>query len=64
MGRTADAIAEGVAIATAAARLTLKNQILVGTIAKGGVFDPDKYVEDGREALLAMAPKSDRKSVV
>ena len=58
MGRTADAIAEGVAIATAAARLTLKNQILVGTIAKGGVFDPDKYVEDARGALLAMAVES------
>ena len=39
MGRNADAIAEGVAIATAAARLAVKNHILVGTIAQGGVFD-------------------------
>src|SRR5690606_17226411 len=35
VGRNADAIAEGVAIATAAARLMVKNHILVGTIARG-----------------------------
>lgn len=58
MGRTADAIAEGVAIATAAARLTVKNHILVGTIAQGGVFDADEYIGDAREALLAMATES------
>ncbi|MGM1017183.1 MAG: asparagine synthase [Actinomycetota bacterium] len=58
MGRTADAIAEGVAIATAATRLAVKNHILVGTIALGGVFDIDKYVEDAREALLSMADES------
>jgi len=58
VGRTADAIAEGVAIATAAARLTVKNQILVGTIAKGGVFDVETYLEVAREALLAMAAES------
>lgn len=60
MGRTADAIAEGVAIATAAARLTVKNHILVGTIAKGGVFDVDQYVDDAREALLAMATEAEQ----
>jgi len=60
VGRTADAIAEGVAIATAAARLTVKNHILVGTIAKGGVFDVDRYVEDARVALLAMAAESEQ----
>lgn len=59
MGRTADAIAEGVAIATAAARLTVKNHILVGTIAQGGVFDIDRYMEDARGALLAMAQESE-----
>lgn len=59
MGRTADAIAEGVAIATAAARLTVKNQILVGTIARGGVFDAEGYVIDARDALLAMASESE-----
>lgn len=59
MGRTADAIAEGVAIATAAARLAVKNHILVGTIAEGGVFDTAKYLDDAREALRAMAEESE-----
>lgn len=56
--RTADAIAEGVAIATAAARLTVKNQILVGTIAQDGVFDVEQYIQDARAALLDMADES------
>lgn len=59
MGRTADAIAEGVAIATAAARLAVKNHILVGTIAEDGVFDTDKYIADAREALGAMATEAE-----
>lgn len=59
MGRTADAVAEGVAIATAAARLAVKNHILIGTIAENGVFDTDKYVADAREALRAMAEESE-----
>ncbi|MBO9625190.1 MAG: asparagine synthase [Microbacterium sp.] len=59
MGRTADAIAEGVAIATSAARLAVKNHILVGTIAEGGVFDTEKYIADTREALRAMAEESE-----
>lgn len=58
MGRTADAIAEGVAIATAAARQMVKNQILVGTIAKGGVFDATHYRGVASEALRAMAAES------
>lgn len=59
MGRTSDAIAEGVAIATAAARLTVKNQILVGTIAGGGTFELEHYMDEARSALLAMAKESD-----
>lgn len=59
MGRTADAIAEGVAIATAAARLTVKNQILVGTIARGGTFEIEHYMDLARTALLAMAQESE-----
>ncbi|WP_243232807.1 asparagine synthase [Microbacterium sp. CIAB417] len=59
MGRTADAIAEGVAIATAATRLAVKNHILVGTIAQGGVFDTDRYLDDARQSLLAMAQESE-----
>ncbi|MFK4761187.1 asparagine synthase [Microbacterium sp. ZW T5_45] len=60
MGRTADAIAEGVAIATSAARLAVKNHILVGTIAEDGVFDMEKYQADAREALKAMAEESEQ----
>lgn len=59
MGRTADAVAEGVAIATAAARLSLKNRILVGTIAENGVFDLDTYIAIARDALGAMAAESE-----
>lgn len=59
MGRTADAIAEGVAIATAAARLAVKNHILIGTIAEDGVFDTDKYIADTRQALQAMVDESE-----
>lgn len=59
MGRTADAIAEGVAIATAAVRLTVKNQILVGTIARGGTFEIEHYMDVARTALLSMAQESE-----
>lgn len=60
VGRTADAIAEGVAIATAAVRLTVKNQILVGTIAQGGTFEIDHYMDEARLALRAMADESEQ----
>jgi len=59
VGRTADAIAEGVAIATAAARLAVKNHILMGTIAEDGIFDTENYIADAREALRAMAEESE-----
>ena len=60
MGRTSEAIAEGVAIATAAVRLTVKNQILVGTIAQGGTFEIEHYMEEARVALRAMADESEQ----
>ncbi|GAA4483942.1 asparagine synthase [Microbacterium panaciterrae] len=59
MGKTADAVAEGVAIATSAARLVVKNHILVGTIAQGGSFDVAKYMNDAREALLDLVAESE-----
>ncbi|MDR6866595.1 hypothetical protein J2Y69_001188 [Microbacterium resistens] len=62
MGRSADAIAEGVAIATSAARLAVKNHILVGTIAQGGSFDAGRYVQDARDALLVLAAESEEAS--
>ena len=58
VGKSADAIAEGVAIATSAARLTIKNHILVGTIAEGGAFHVAKDMNDPHEALLALAAES------
>lgn len=60
MGRTSEAIAEGVAIATAAVRLTVKNQILVGTIARGGTFEIEHYMDEARAALRAMADESEQ----
>jgi len=60
VGRTSEAIAEGVAIATAAVRLTVKNQILVGTIAQGGTFEIEHYMDEARTALRAMADESEQ----
>lgn len=59
MGRTADAVADGVAIATAAARLTVKNRILVDTIARGGAFEVEEYLDEARRALRDLAAESD-----
>lgn len=59
MGRTAEAIDEGVAIATAAARLTVKNRILVDTIAGGGAFDAEHYAEAARAALNDLATEAE-----
>ena len=55
MGRTSDAVAEGVSIALAAARLSVRNRILVDTISAGGQFDPDAFAAIVRGTLLALA---------
>lgn len=55
MGRIADAIADGQQIAWAAARLTVKNHILVETIARGEDFDPEAVYEFARAALQSLA---------
>ena len=60
MGRTKDAIAEGLSIATAAARLTVRNRILVETIARGGHFDGDVFAHFARETLRALAAEQDQ----
>lgn len=60
MGRTSDAVAEGVAIALAAARLTIRNRILVETIAEGGQFDAAAFGDVTREVLLALAEEQER----
>ena len=55
MGRTADAVAEGLQIAWAAARLALKNIILVETITQDVDFIPGAVAAAAREVLLGLA---------
>ena len=43
MGKTAEAIGEGVSIAAAAARLTVRNRILVETIANNETFQYEPF---------------------
>lgn len=64
MGRNAEAIGEGVAIAMAAARLQVKNRILVSTIAAGANFDPDLFAGDAREALERLAAEAEQSAQV
>ncbi|WP_345751365.1 asparagine synthase [Microbacterium rhizophilus] len=59
MGRNAEATEEGVAIALAAARLSVKNAILVGTISLGESFDPQHFVGTARATLIALADEQD-----
>lgn len=59
MGRTADAIAEGVSIASAAARLAVRNHILVETIAHDEPFDSGRFAPFARETLIALADEQD-----
>lgn len=60
MGRTKDAIAEGLSIATAAARLAVRNRILVETIARGGHFDQAVFAAFARDTLHALADEQDQ----
>jgi hypothetical protein len=55
MGKTADAIEEGVSIAAAAARLTIRNRILVETIAHDEVFEYEPFERFARATLFALA---------
>ncbi|RLK52724.1 hypothetical protein C7474_0677 [Microbacterium telephonicum] len=57
--RTRDVVAEGLYIASAATRLTLKNAILVHILAEGEDFDEERYVPEAREALLALAAEAE-----
>ena len=59
MGWTANAIAEGVSIASAAARLTVRNRILVETIAGGNDFDLEWCTEFARETLRTLAAEQE-----
>lgn len=60
MGRTNEAIAEGLSIATAAARLAVRNRILVQTIALGGQFDGEVFAEYARKTLNSLADEQDQ----
>jgi hypothetical protein len=59
MGKTSDAVAEGVSIASAAARLTVRNHILVSTIAHDESFDLDVLGSYAQEALIALAEEQE-----
>ena len=59
MGKTSDAVAEGVSIASAAARLAVRNHILVATIANGENFDVDVLAPYAQETLIALAEEQE-----
>lgn len=59
MGKTADAIAEGVIIAVAAARLAVRNHILVEAITHDASFSFDSLRPFARDALEALAAEQE-----
>jgi len=59
MGKTADAIAEGVSIASAAARLVIRNRILVDTIANDEPFEEARFASFARETLTSLADEQE-----
>jgi hypothetical protein len=60
MGKTAEAISEGVSIASAAARLTIRNRILVGTIADDEPFEVAGFTSFARETLISLAEEQEQ----
>ncbi|WP_436037782.1 asparagine synthase [Microbacterium sp. LjRoot45] len=56
--RTRDVVAEGLYIASAATRLSLKNRMLVHILAEGEDFDVERYEAEAREALLTLADEA------
>lgn len=59
MGRTADAISEGMAIAAAAARLAVRNRILVDTIVGDETFEVAHFTPVARDILIALAEEQE-----
>jgi len=59
MGKTADAVAEGVSIASAAARLAVRNHILVETIANDAAFDAETFAPYAQEVLNGLATEQE-----
>jgi hypothetical protein len=60
MGKTAAAIAEGVSIASAAARLATRNRILIGTIADDVPFDVAAFMPFVRQTLISLAEEQEQ----
>lgn len=60
MGRNADAIEEGLAIAHAAARLAVKNRILVSTISLDEAFDASHFLPAAREVVTSLAAEAEQ----
>ncbi len=56
--RTRDVVAEGLYIASAATRLSLKNRMLMHILAEGEDFDVDRYVPEARQTLLELADEA------
>jgi hypothetical protein len=59
MGKTAEAIAEGVSIASAAARLAIRNHILVETIAHDATFELARVAPFAHDTLIALAEEQE-----
>ncbi|MGZ0712804.1 asparagine synthase (plasmid) [Coraliomargarita sp. W4R53] len=59
MGKTADAIAEGVSIAHSAARMTVRNRILVATISRGEDYDVARFSAFARKTLKHLAEEQE-----
>lgn len=59
MGKTAEAIAEGVSIASAAARLAVRNHILVETIAHDEPFEFSRISPFAHDTLIALAEEQE-----
>lgn len=49
---------EGIHIAEAACRMTLKNRILVESLSEGHDFDPSAFVQEARETMLELAQEA------
>jgi len=58
--RTRDVVAEGLYIASAATRLSLKNTILVHILADGEDFDLDRYLPEAKAALEVLAAEAEQ----
>lgn len=57
--KNSDIVAEGLNIAMAAARLSLKNRILIDTIAGGEGFDVERFTPDAVATLIALAEEAE-----